>query len=305
MAGAANPLKWTDNTGDVWPELLATLEQLNPERIILNTDENIAFAGGLHAGELAVLQRELGERWMKKTANEPMLAVEYVATKLPDQLKYYQEMQETVWAMVEEGFSGRIVDPGITSTEVWVAMRFEQTTDPSLKDLDWWFREQMQVLNLTTWFHPRVSVVTPKSFPGWQGSKDIIQEGDMLHIDFGISAMQMSTDTQHLAYVLRRNGDGVETDAPNGLKEGLKKSNRMQDIVLENMRPGLTGNTVLRQSLRQMELEGIDGQIYCHPIGDWGHDAGSVVGAYLFMSRSANLNSLFQDLPICPNMCQF
>ena len=127
----------------------------------------------------------------------------------------------------------------------------------------------------------------------------------MLHIDFGISAMQMSTDTQHLAYVLRRNGDGVETDAPNGLKEGLKKSNRMQDIVLENMRPGLTGNTVLRQSLRQMELEGIDGQIYCHPIGDWGHDAGSVVGAYLFMSRSANLNSLFQDLPICPNMCQF
>lgn len=118
MAGAANPLKWIDNTGDVWPELLVTLEQLNPERIFLNTDEDIAFAGGLHAGELAVLQRELGERWMKKTANEPMLAVEFVATKLPEQLEYYQKMQETVWAMLEEGFSSEIVEPGITSTEV-------------------------------------------------------------------------------------------------------------------------------------------------------------------------------------------
>lgn len=196
-----------------------------------------------------------------------------------------------------------------------ISRALDQFTDESTKDLGWWFREQMQVQNVTTWNHPRVSVVTPKSFPGWEGSEDIIQEGDMLHIDFGITAMQLNTDTQHLAYVLRGRGEEAETDAPDGLKEGLRKSNRMQDIVLENMRPGLTGNTVLRRSLRQMELEGIDGQIYCHPIGDWGHDAGSVMGAYICVTicQSAEVQTdisgfinlpqyvpVLGDLPILP-----
>ena len=136
----------------------------------------------------------------------------------------------------------------------------------------------MQALNVTTWTQPRISVLAEESFPGWEGTQDVIQEGDILHIDFGITAMGLNTDTQHMAYVLKTKGAHLETDAPEDLKEGLKKSNRMQDIVLANMRPGLTGNTVLRRSLEQMKKEGIEGQIYCHPIGDWGHDAGSVIG---------------------------
>ncbi|KAF8974174.1 hypothetical protein BDZ97DRAFT_1899933 [Flammula alnicola] len=287
LSGAPNPLKWVDNTGQVWPELLATLEKVDPDRIVVNTDEDIAFAGGLHVGEHAVLQRELGDHWMKKTVNEPMLSIEFVATKVPGQIEYYRKMQETVWAMLEEGFSHKVVQPGVTTTE----------------DLSWWFREKMQVLNVTTWNQPRISVVDEGFFPGWQGTENVIQEGDILHIDFGITAMRLNTDTQHLAYVLKTSGEEAETDAPDGLKEGLKKSNRMQEIVLDNMRPGLTGNTVLRRSLARMELEGIDGQIYCHPIGDWGHDAGSVMGLKLNPTGFLNLPQyvpVLGELPILP-----
>lgn len=134
----------------------------------------------------------------------------------------------------------------------------------------------MQALNVTTWNHPRVSVLTPESFPGWEGTKDTIEQGDLLHIDWGITAMGLNTDTQHMAYVLRT--DEGEKDAPQGLKDGLKKSNRMQDLVLEKMRAGKTGNEVLQQCLELMAQEGIEGQIYSHPIGDWGHDAGAVIG---------------------------
>jgi methionine aminopeptidase len=116
------------------------------------------------------------------------------------------------------------------------------------------------------------------SYPGWEGTDDIIQEGDILHIDFGITAMGLNTDTQHMAYVLRTSVEPPEEDAPESLKEGLQKANRMQDIVLTHMKPGLTGNQVLRRSLDQMRSEGIEGQIYCHPIGDWGHSAGAVIG---------------------------
>lgn len=29
-----------------------------------------------------------------------------------------------------------------------------------------------------------------------------------------------------------------------------------------------------------MKEEEIEGKIYCHPIGDWGHSAGTVIGTF-------------------------
>lgn len=260
--GQPNPMLWVDNTGDVWPELRNALEAYDPQRIALNVDPDIAFGGGLHVGEYTVLVEQLGKHWMSRMVNEPLLGVEFVATRVDGQLEYYRKLQEIVWAMLEEGFSHKVIEPGRTTTE----------------DLAWWFRERMQTLNVTTWNQPRISVIDEDSFPGWKGTLDTIQEGDLLHIDFGITAMGLNTDTQHMAYVLRTDGTIPETDAPQSLKEGMKKSNRMQNIVLEKMRAGLTGNQVLRKCLDQMKSEGIEGQIFSHPIGDWGHDAGAVMG---------------------------
>ncbi|KAI9068537.1 hypothetical protein FKP32DRAFT_1561490 [Trametes sanguinea] len=286
LAGQPNPLKWVDNTGAVWPELRAILQEYNPRRIALNTDKDVAFGGGLHVGEYEALAEELGEGWMERTVNEPMLGIEYVATRIPEQLKYYRDLQETTWALVEEAFSERVITPGVTSTE----------------DVEWWFREKMLLLNVTTWNHPRVSVITPESFPGWSGTRDIIAEGDLLHVDFGITAMGLNTDVQHMAYVLQTSQG--EMDAPEGLKEGLRKANRMQDIVLEEMRAGMSGNEVLTACLNRMKAEGIEGQLYSHPIGDWGHSAGAVIGAFERLASFTNLPTyvpVLGELRILPN----
>jgi hypothetical protein len=85
----------------------------------------------------------------------------------------------------------------------------------------------------------------------------------VLHCDFGITALRLNTDTQHMGYVL---GAG-ETDVPAGLKAALLASNRMQDFVSEELRPGRTGNEVLRAAQARMRAAGIDGTIYSHPIG--------------------------------------
>jgi hypothetical protein len=62
-----------------------------------------------------------------------------------------------------------------------------------------------------------------------------------------------------------------ETDAPAGLRKALANGNRLQDILFEEIRPGLTGNEVLRAALAKMGREGLDGTIYTHPIGVNGH----------------------------------
>jgi len=278
-ANLPNPIRWVDNTPSLWSSLLFTFDTLNPKRIAINMDEAIAFGGGLHVGEWKEIQNQLGGKWVSKMVNQPMIGVEYVAGRADGMLEYYRSLQETTWALVEEAFSERIIEPGVTSTE----------------DVGWWFREKMLTLNVSTWNHPRVSVITPESFPGWSGTEDIIKEGDLLHVDFGITAMGMNTDVQHMAYVLRTS-EG-ETDAPNGLKEGLRKANRMQDIVLDKMRAGKTGNEVLRECLDQMKEEGIEGQIYSHPIGDWGHAAGAVIG----FTNLPEYVPILGELPILPN----
>ena len=79
---------------------------------------------------------------------------------------------------------------------------------------------------------------------------------------------------QHMGYVLHE-GEGA---APEGLQAGLQASNRMQDLILEEMRLGLTGNEVLASFTIRMEAEGIDGTMYSHPIGDHGHAAGPIIG---------------------------
>jgi len=104
----------------------------------------------------------------------------------------------------------------------------------------------------------------------------VIERGDHLHTDFGIQAMGLATDTQHVGYVLK----GGESDAPAGLRQALVNSNRLQDLLFERMRPGRTGNEVLADALGAMKAAGIDGTIYTHPIGDHGHGAGPLIGLW-------------------------
>ena len=104
----------------------------------------------------------------------------------------------------------------------------------------------------------------------------VIERGDVLHVDFGITAMRLNTDTQHMGYVLR---DG-ETDAPAGLKQALLNSNRLQDIVVAELRPGRSGNEILAASRAKMKAMNIDGTVYSHPIGVHGHGAGPLIGLW-------------------------
>ena len=104
----------------------------------------------------------------------------------------------------------------------------------------------------------------------------VIRRGDVLHSDFGITALGLNTDTQHMGYVLREG----ESEAPAGLRAALRNANRLQDILLEEMRPGRTGNEVLRLTLATMRAEGIDGTDVHPPDRRHGHGAGPLIGLW-------------------------
>ncbi|KXT04582.1 hypothetical protein AC578_8705 [Pseudocercospora eumusae] len=276
---------WIDNTPTLWEDLRSVLEICDPESIAINVDSEIAFAGGLHFGEFQQLAKQIGVPWKERLYAVPLVAVQYIAAQPKSRLSWYQKLMETAWAVIDEGFSERTITPGVTTTE----------------DVEWWFREKLLSMNYSTWFHPSVTVL-----PGFLGPnmsmetiptpEKAIEYGDLLHVDFGLTALGLNTDTQHLAYVLPPGH--TKKDIPVGLLAGLQKGNRLQDIVKSHMKIGLTGNEVLANSRKTMHEAGIEGRIYCHPIGDWGHSAGAVIG----MTNLQDGVPVLGDLPILENM---
>lgn len=245
-----------------WNLLREVVEDRDPENIVLNIDPVWAFSDGLGAGEAEVLLEALGTEYSGRVKREPRLAMNYISLRLPEMMPRYRKIEESVHALISEAFSNSVITPGVTTTD----------------DVVWWMRQKLRDLGYTTWFQTSVNVQRAGSLPSAPGvgGSTVIQPGDLLWTDFGLVAMNLHTDTQHLGYVLREG----ETDAPNGLKQCLANSNRLQDILLAHMKPGLTGNEVLANTLAQMRSEGIDGTVYTHPIGDHGHGAGPLIGRW-------------------------
>ena len=110
---------WIDNTPQLWDELKGVLEKFDPRSIVVDVDSDIAFSGGLHLGESNAIIDGLGDKWATRLTTRRMLGVEYVATMaIDDMSEWYQKLQETAWAMINEGFSEKVITPGETTTEV-------------------------------------------------------------------------------------------------------------------------------------------------------------------------------------------
>jgi len=266
---------WGD---EQWQVLKTEIEKRNPKAIAIDISTVFAFNDGLSAGELEGMRAALGQKWTSRFHHADDLALDLIATRVPDEVDAYHKMQEVVWGIIDTAFSNVVITPGVTRTE----------------DVVWWMRQKVNDLGLGTWFHPSVEVQRRGTTDAQLGENPIIQKGDVLHCDFGITAMRLNTDTQHMGYVLM---DG-ETDVPAGLKQALANSNKLQDIVVGEIKPGRTGNEILKSARAKMAAAGIEGTVYSHPIGMHGHGAGPLIGLWDYQDGVPGRG----DAKVIPNM---
>jgi len=232
------------------------VEEKQPKVIGINESESWNHADGITANEKRRLMEALGPTYSARVKSAEMLAVGWLEVKLPEELEAYRHAMKTAHMIIREAFSNKVITPGKTTSQ----------------DVVWWMRQRVAELGLGSWFQPSITIWRKGgNLTTMQG---VIQPGDMLHTDFGIVYMGFSTDTQHNAYVLLPG----ETDAPKGLKDGLKKANRLQDLTMQFARLERTGNQALADALGQAKKEDIIPSIYCHAIGYHGHAAGPPIG---------------------------
>jgi Metallopeptidase family M24 len=257
VAHARQAELWGD---EQWQALKQVIEQRNPRNIGIDRSTVFAFSDGLSSGELKGMTTALGEKWSSRFRDAEGLPLDLVASRLPEEEAFYTKMQELVWSMTQEMFSEKTITPGTTHTS----------------DVVWWWRQRVNDLGLGTWFQPSIEVQRKGKTEEQLGEDPVIERGDVLHCDVGITVARLNTDTQHMAYVLREG----ETDAPEGLRKALANGNAMQDFTMEEIRPGRTGNEILAAVLARTKAKGINGTLYSHPIGLNGHGAGPLIGLW-------------------------
>ena len=252
---------------DQWQALVDMIEKRNPEKIGINTSAYFNIADGLVKTDYDAFKEALPLKFEQKLVSAEPLAIAWIETRTEKEMELYNFLVQTTHDIIDEAFSSAVIEPGKTTTE----------------DIVWWLRQKVTDLGLSTWFHPTIDVQRNEeelkshiySFSKGEDSK-VIFPGDLLHCDFGITYIGLNTDCQQHAYVPKQG----ETEVPKYLVEAFKKGNRVQDIFTGNFAAGQTGNAILRTSLKEAKDEGLRPSIYTHPLGTYGHSAGTTFGMW-------------------------
>jgi len=259
LGGLFKPVWNPDQQPDQWKALADTIAARDPKKIAVNTSSLSAFGDGItlsqHTEMVAALPPALRERLVSGEG----LSIGWLETRTPLEMKYYAGIVRLAHAVLAEGFSSKVIKPGVTTAD----------------DVAWYYRERLARLGIDTWFHPSVGI-TRQGQRGLLEGDTVIRKGDLLWCDFGITYLRLNTDTQHLAYVLK---DG-ETQAPAGLRAGLAAANGVQDALTASYAVGKTGNEVLAIARGKAIALGLKPSIYSHPLGYHGHGAGPAIGMW-------------------------
>ena len=245
--------------GDQWQALLALIKDKNPKNIGINQSKHWSHADGLVASEKEKILSTLPQNYHEKLVSAEALGVAWLEQRIPEEMLMYENLVAIAHDIIAQGFSNEIIEVGKTSSE----------------DLVWWFRERVRSLKLQAWFHPTINIQRKDNKKAGQNN-NVIQQGDLLHVDFGITYLRLNTDTQQHAYVLKDH----EKSAPKDLIAAFNSGNQLQDIFTRNFKIGLTGNEVLKLSRKQAIEQGLNPTIYTHPIGFHGHGAGTTLGMW-------------------------
>ena len=250
-----------------WKALSAIIAERNPTKIGINYSKHFALADGLVKTDYEELVENLPDSLTSKLVSAEKLAIAWLETRTEKEMKLFRKLVKTTHDIIDVAFSEKVIEPGKTTTE----------------DVVWFLRQTVTDMGLETWFHPTIDIQRTNQelqshiYSFTKGDKDkIIQKGDLLHCDFGITYIGLNTDCQQHAYVLKDN----ETVVPQYLATAFKKGNRLQDILTTNMKEGKTGNEILLSSLKTAKKEGLRPSIYSHPLGKYGHSAGTTIGMW-------------------------
>ena len=239
------------------PHLKKVMEELDPKRIGVNISRDVPLGDGLTAGMRNYLEETLGAALAARLVSAQPVVVSFRGRRLPEEVALLREAAVYTDKIIREALTEKVITPG-KSTENNVAN---------------YLRRRTEEFGATV---PFLSVVVGPTRGHSDPSDRVIQPGDLVRIDFGITHHGYSTDVQRTAYVLRPG----ETAPPAEIQKMWDTCRAATDAAIAAMRPGVTGlhiDTVARKVLTDAGYQGYP-HGGGHPIGFDVHDVGPMLG---------------------------
>ena len=250
-----------------WKRLNQLIEERNPKTIGINYSKYFNIADGIDKTDYEEFIANISKENRDKIISAQKLSTAWIETRTTREMEIFSDIVEITHNIINEAFSSKVINVGTTTTT----------------DVEWWMRQKVTDLGLETWFHPSVDIQRfteenqdhLRSFSN-RPDRKIIQKGDLLHCDFGITYLRLNSDCQQMAYVMKDD----EKEVPVFLKRAFKKGNKLQDILTSNFIEGDSGNAILLNSLNQAVKSSLRPSIYTHPLGSYGHSSGPTIGMW-------------------------
>ena len=238
------------------PHLRRFVAEADPARIAVNTSRDMPIADGLTAGMRAYLEEVLGSELTARFVSSEPLVASFRGRRLPKEVEILREAARHTDALIRDSLSRLVITPGMTTE----------------RDVGDYLATRTAMLGATV---PFMSVVTGPSRGHADPSSRVIERGDLVRIDFGITLQGYSTDLQRTAYVLRIG----EKEAPAEIRKMWNTARRALDKQIAAMKPGVSGVEIDTIARDIMEAAGFAGPPHGtgHPIGFVVHDVGPLI----------------------------
>ena len=245
----------------VWEAAGRVVAELAPEKIAVNRSFLYGFCDGLSSTLYENLKEAVGGNYAARICDGEELTVRWLQRVSPLDKEDMKVLTGVTHDIVDYTFSKEFVKPGVTTTT----------------DIEWCMREMIVALGYSYWFGADVDLQRKGSGIS-RMFHEVILPGDLIHCDIGLNGryVHLHTDMQWVAYILKEG----ETKAPGEFEKLFDKGNRFREIVMEELKGGVSGNEVFANAVRRAKDEGIRPMLYTHPLGTFGHGAGPSIGQY-------------------------
>jgi Xaa-Pro aminopeptidase len=266
-------------------ELASFVRERDPQRIALNfldhdnVMEGLFLADGLSHSDYGFLQRELGEPYASRFVSSRHVIADFRGPRVAAEIVEFSKVADLTRRYLERALSNEVITVGATSQ----------------LDISWWLEEQREQLGVERGWFPTVYLHLPDG-DEIAASDRVVQQGDVMQIDWGIGRNNFYTDMKRFAYVLR---DG-ETEVPPGIQHAFEVSKTVGDLVRRSVTTGVVGQVQLdriKQIIGEMgytytederasDVAGIEVNVGMHAAGNLGHDmTASMFQIYPFRSQ--------------------
>jgi Xaa-Pro dipeptidase len=244
------------------PELYQTY---HPKKIGLSYNAERGVQRSITHDTYKLLAEKMGADAESHFVPAADLIEEYLDTRIPEEFDQYTKLVKLTEILAHRALSSEVIKPGKTT----------------VGDVRRWLYDALGERGVGTWFQPDLRVQrkgkpndTSRGFLAVAPEEIVIERGDLVHLDFGITYMGLNSDWQKMVYIFRQG----EKQVPAGLQHALANTNALQDaLMLRASRPGRPAGEVYTAAMDEMKQKNIEAQIYSHPIGDQGHGLGASI----------------------------